>query len=51
MKPTDITTIKVDRTGLTDTEYIQALELSNRTMADEVFRLRQLVLSYWGKID
>lgn len=34
-------TSKVDRAGLTDAQYIAALELSNKTMADELFRLRQ----------
>lgn len=44
-------TIKIDRAGLTDAEYIKALELSNMTMADELYRLRQLVLFYWEKMD
>lgn len=33
-------TIKVDRAGLTDEQYISALELSNETMAEELHRLR-----------
>ena len=31
---------KIDRNGLTDAQYIKALEISNATMADELFRLR-----------
>ena len=42
---------KIDRAGLTESQYIKALELSNETMAKELYRLRQLVLSYWDKID
>lgn len=38
-------TSKVDRTGLTTEEYIRALEISNETMAMEVYRLRQMVLA------
>lgn len=37
-------TSKIDRAGLTDAQYIAALELSNETMADEVYRLRQEIL-------
>ncbi len=37
-------TSKIDRAGLTDAQYIAALELSNETMASELFRLRQEVL-------
>lgn len=37
-------TSKIDRAGLTDAQYIAALELSNETMANEVYRLRQEVL-------
>ena len=33
-------TIKIDRAGLSDEQYIAALELSNETMADELQRLR-----------
>ena len=48
MKPTSKGTTKIDRTGLTDKEYIKALELSNRTMAEEVYRLRQMQMVYVG---
>lgn len=51
MKQIKIGTSKIDREGLTDEEYIKALELSNETMADEISRLRQLVLSYRNKTD
>lgn len=37
-------TSKIDRANLTDEQYIKALELSNETMAFEVYRLRQLIL-------
>lgn len=37
-------TSKIDRAGLTDAQYISALELSNETMADEVYRLRQEII-------
>ena len=41
-------TTKIDRAGLTDKEYIKALELSNRTMAEELYRLRQMLMDYVG---
>lgn len=37
-------TPKIDRTGLTDAQYIAALERSNKEMANELYRLRQEVL-------
>lgn len=51
MKPASKGTTKIDRAGLTDVEYIKALELSNETMADEIYRLRQIVLAYRNKMD
>lgn len=36
---------KIDRTGLTDEQYIKALEVSNETMALEVYRLRQMIIA------
>lgn len=35
---------KVDRSDLTDEQYITALERSNETLAEEVYRLRQVII-------
>ena len=46
-------TIKIDRSDLTDEQYIIALERSNATLAEEVHRLRQIIIemaSVLGKI-
>lgn len=43
-----IGTSKVDRANLTDAQYIAALELSNETMASELYRLRQEILRLSG---
>lgn len=41
-------TSKIDRVGLTDEQYITALEVSNETMANEVYRLRQTIAELLG---
>lgn len=38
-------TTKVDRVNLTDEQYITALEVSNETMAKEIYRLRQMLIA------
>ncbi len=37
-------TSKIEREGLTDAQYIEALERSNETMSGELYRLRQEML-------
>ena len=41
-------TSKINRVGLTDEQYIAALEVSNETMANEVYRLRQAIAELLG---
>ena len=41
-------TSKIDRVGLTDEQYIAALEVSNETTANEVYRLRQTIVELLG---
>lgn len=38
-------TSKIDRANLTNEQYIVALEISNETLADEVYRLRQMLFA------
>ena len=39
-------TTKIDRAGLTDEQYIAALELSNETMAEELQRIRMALRDF-----
>lgn len=46
-------TVKIDRSDLTDEQYITALERSNVVLSEEVYRLRQIIIemaSVLGKI-